>query len=190
MISDEKAHIITALDYLGNFLKKLPEDIFLQIANRAQNNNPWFTPEQTQSALTGLQRFLDRDALESWLGPYDLSLPKKPKHVGLVMAGNVPAVGFHDLICTLLSGHKAHVKLSSTDQVLIPWLMEEMIGFYPPLKELVEFEEQLKGKDAYIATGSDNTSRYFEYYFGKYPHIIRKNRTSVAILRGDEEKRN
>jgi hypothetical protein len=188
MNSTERAHIIAALDYLGTFLKNLPEEKFLPIASQTQNNNPWFTPEQTKSALAGLQRYLNRSALESWLEGYDFSLPLDQKHIGLVMAGNVPAVGFHDLICTLLSGHIAHVKLSSTDRVLIPWLMEEIIGFYPPLEKQIEFEDQLKGKDAYIATGSDNTSRYFEYYFGKYPHIIRKNRTSVAILSGDEDK--
>ncbi|WP_114749723.1 aldehyde dehydrogenase family protein [Pleomorphovibrio marinus] len=183
----DKSHTIAALDHLGTFLKDLGEEEFTHLAAKVVNNNPWFTPGQTKVALEGLGRFLEAKALEAWLGDYDISKPPLPKRVGLVMAGNVPAVGFHDLMCVLLAGHKAHIKLSSTDQVIIPWLVEELVGFYPLLQDQIVFAEQLKGLDAYIATGSDNTARYFEYYFGKYPHIIRKNRTSVGILTGDED---
>ena len=104
------------------------------------------------------------------------------------MAGNIPLVGFHDWLCIFISGHKALIKLSSKDQVLIKHLLEKMATWSAEVTSVIEFSEMLKGCDAYIATGSNNSSRYFEYYFKKYPHIIRRNRTSVAILSGRETK--
>ena len=100
------------------------------------------------------------------------------------MAGNIPAVGFHDVLCVLLNGDSALIKLSSKDTVLLKFLLEKLIEINPGFSSKIQYAERLKDFDAVIATGSDNTSRYFEYYFGKYPHIIRKNRTSVAILDG------
>jgi len=102
------------------------------------------------------------------------------------MAGNIPLVGFHDWLCVFISGHKSLIKLSSKDQVLLKHLTDKMIEWNEEVKELVQFADMLKSCDAYIATGSNNSSRYFEYYFGKYPHIIRRNRTSIAILNGKE----
>jgi hypothetical protein len=102
------------------------------------------------------------------------------------MAGNIPLVGFHDFLCVFLSGHLAFIKPSSKDDVLIKHLVNKMAEWNSEVNSLVQFAEMLKGCDAYIATGSNNTSRYFEYYFQKYPHIIRKNRTSVAVLNGNE----
>ena len=102
------------------------------------------------------------------------------------MAGNIPGVGFHDLLCTLVAGHKARIKLGSSDSILIPWLVEQLKALSPELAESITFEERLRDMDAYIATGSDNSARYFDYYFGKYPHIIRKNRTSIAVINGKE----
>src|SRR5258705_4085874 len=102
------------------------------------------------------------------------------------MAGNIPLVGFHDLLCVFISGHKAMIKLSSKDKLLIKHLTEKLGEWDAEINDLIQFSEMLKGCDAYIATGSNNSSRYFDYYFGKYPHIIRRNRTSVAILAGEE----
>ena len=104
------------------------------------------------------------------------------------MAGNIPLVGFHDLLSVFISGHKAVIKPSSKDEVLIKELAEVLKTWEPQIDGFIEFSEMLKNCDAYIATGSNNTSRYFEYYFGKYPHIIRRNKTSVAVLTGDETK--
>ena len=104
------------------------------------------------------------------------------------MAGNIPLVGFHDWLCVFISGHKAMVKLSSRDKVLLPHLVDKLISWDPRVEEYTSFSDMLKGCDAYIATGSNNSSRYFEYYFGKYPHFIRRNRTSVAILTGTENQ--
>ena len=105
------------------------------------------------------------------------------------MAGNIPAVGFHDVLCVLLNGDSALIKLSSKDTVLLKFLLEKLIEINPGFSSKIQYAERLKSFDAVIATGSDNTSRYFEYYFGKYPHIIRKNRTSVAILDGTENEK-
>jgi hypothetical protein len=102
------------------------------------------------------------------------------------MAGNIPLVGFHDLLCTFLTGHKATCKLSSKDDILLKHLVEKLNEFSAEAEQYFHFQDMLKDCDAYIATGSNNTSRYFEYYFKKYPHIIRKNKTSVAVLTGKE----
>jgi hypothetical protein len=112
------------------------------------------------------------------------------KTVGVVMAGNIPLVGFHDLLCVFLSGHIQRIKLSSKDSILIPHLVEIAKDKFPELGEFIQFSEMLKGCDAYIATGTNNSARFFEYYFGKHPHVIRKNRTSIAILDGDETDEN
>src|SRR5690606_31665941 len=160
---------------------------FLSLADRVERNNNWFTPEQTRLSLHTIASYLDKTSLNNWLADYTIQEPSEPRSVGLLMAGNIPAVGFHDLLCILVSGHRAHVKTSSTDQVLIKWLTQQLIQVQPAFGSRIVFEEMLKGKDAYIATGSDNSSRYFDYYFGKYPSIIRKNRTSVGILDGSEE---
>jgi hypothetical protein len=135
------------------------------------------------------QSFLSLDALKHWANKYP-SLSNEPtgKKVGIVMAGNIPLVGFHDLLSTLIAGHTAVVKLSSKDTVLMKYVIESLIEINPAFEKLIIQQEQLKNCDAYIATGSNNTGRYFEQYFGKYPHIIRKNKTSIAILNGQESK--
>jgi len=135
------------------------------------------------------QSFLSLDALKHWANKYP-SLSNEPtgKKVGIVMAGNIPLVGFHDLLSTLIAGHTAVVKLSSKDTILMKYVIESLIEINPAFEKLIIQQEQLKNCDAYIATGSNNTGRYFEQYFGKYPHIIRKNKTSIAILDGQESK--
>ncbi len=153
---------------------------------RAQNANNWFTPESSRQALEGIVEMLEPIAMENWLRTYQLSDQDSDKEIGLMLAGNIPAVGFHDLMCVLMSGKKAAIKLSQSDSVLMEWILSVLIRGEEGFSQQVSVEPLLKGKDAYIATGSDNSSRYFDYYFGKYPHIIRKNRTSVAVLTGKE----
>ena len=131
---------------------------------------------------------LNRNDLEMWLAdsfPEEIIETKKPQSVGLVLAGNIPLVGFHDILCVLASGKKALIKLSSQDQKLIPYILDKLIEIEPAFAQQVEYIERLSNFDAVIATGSNNTSRYFEYYFKHVPHIIRKNRNSVAILQGE-----
>jgi hypothetical protein len=139
-----------------------------------------------EQALEGICVMLDAKALEKWLAAYTLRNPLSPKQVGLMLSGNIPAVGFHDLLSVLISGNTACVKLSSQDAALPLWLIQELKKIEPRFSDRIQVEDMLKNKQAYIATGSDNSARYFNYYFGKYPHLIRSNRTSVAILQGDE----
>lgn len=177
---------IKAFASLGDFLRNIPEDEFQSITANIRNENPWFTPGSVTRALSAIGENLTEYSLKNWLKNYDFSIARNAK-IALVLAGNIPAVGFHDIMCVLLSGNTAVVKLSSKDRFLVKYLLDRLCEIAPPLADrIVINENQLKDFDAVIATGSDNTSRYFEYYFGKYPHIIRKNRTSVAILSGDE----
>lgn len=178
---------IIVLSELGNYIDN--NDDKLQFANKQANQaNPWFVPEFIEMALKNIStQFLDSDKLVEWVSQY--SIPEENHHaltIGLVMAGNIPLVGFHDMLCIFISGHVQRIKLSSKDAILIKHLAEKMIDLNPEIAETISFHENLKGCDAYIATGSNNSSRYFDYYFGKYPNIIRKNRTSVAILDGTE----
>jgi hypothetical protein len=125
--------------------------------------------------------------LAAWTSRYNIPATNgEPKNVGLVMAGNIPLVGFHDFLSVLISGHRQTIKASSKDEVLIKHLVQQLHAWEPATESLIAFQPMLKGCDAYIATGSNNSARYFDYYFGKYPHIIRRNRTSVAILTGNE----
>lgn len=178
---------IISFAQLGKRIKEMTDEEFSSLAARVENNNSWFTPEQTKYSLLVISELLEQNALESWLKKYSIPVNQQPKSIGLLMAGNIPAVGFHDFMCILLSGHEVHAKLSSSDQILIRWLSRNLIDINSAFSSKIFFEEMLKGKDAYIATGSDNSARYFEYYFGKFPSIIRKNRTSIGILNGDED---
>jgi len=175
---------IHAFHTLGARLAALPLDEFQTIAERTRMENPWFTEPNVRMALDGVQQFLQQDALTAWTAPYTFGTDQK--RVALVMAGNIPLVGFHDFLSVLIAGHVAVIKLSSKDTVLLRWLIGLLLEIAPAFKDQIDIAERLQNFDAVIATGSDNSSRYFEYYFGKYPHIIRKNRTSVAILTGKE----
>jgi hypothetical protein len=159
-----------------------------QAKQKAYGENNWFIPEFTNLAIKNIvENYLQKDILDAFAQAYQLPQENtNPKKVGIVMAGNIPLVGFHDFLCVFLSGHLAFIKPSSKDDVLIKHLVNKMAEWNSEVNSLVQFAEMLKGCDAYIATGSNNTSRYFEYYFQKYPHIIRKNRTSVAVLKGNE----
>ncbi|MEM9076384.1 MAG: acyl-CoA reductase [Bacteroidota bacterium] len=182
---------------LGSFLKEFlskennldnPKFRDLQdILFRAEVKNSWFTSENLMFSLYQWANALTEDNLNQWLTDYNIEQGKNPKTVAIIMAGNIPLVGFHDFLCVLLSGHRVLAKLSTNDSLLLPFLTEILIDSAPDLKDFIQFtEEKLTDFDAVIATGSNNTSRYFEYYFGKYPNIIRKNRNSVAVLSGDE----
>lgn len=154
---------------------------------QAEQLNNWFTQRFIQTAAEVVaNNFLNNDLLRDWADYYHLDNNVTPKTVGIVMAGNIPLVGFHDFLCVFVSGHKQVCKLSSKDDVLLKHLVTKMIEWDPAVAERVQFNSMLKDCDAYIATGSDNSARYFDYYFGRYPSIIRKNRTSVGILTGNE----
>lgn len=182
-------HRIDLLVRLGEYILA-DDEVWQQTKERAGRENGWFIPEFVELSVRNIARsFLQKEILKQWLDNYQVpAVNPNSKTVGIVMAGNIPLVGFHDWLCVFVSGNKARVKLSSKDQVLIKQLIEKTAEWSADAKGLTEFSEMLKGCDAYIATGSNNSSRYFDYYFGKYPHIIRRNRTSVAILTGTETK--
>ena len=158
----------------------------VQLAYQA---NPWFTPANSWQSLTAIaEAFLDAEKLAAWVARYPVADAQSETVVGVVMAGNIPLVGFHDWLCVFVAGHKCQVKLSEKDSLLFKYLYQFMLATQPALEGQTQIVERLKDFDRVIATGSDNTARYFEEYFGKYPHIIRKNRTSVAVLHGDEDE--
>ena len=150
--------------------------------------NKWFIPEFIDTAVDNIVKaFLQQDTLERLVAQYNVpDTPADVKTVGVVMAGNIPLVGFHDFMCVFISGNKLMIKPSSKDDVLLRHLINQMIDWNSGVASVVQFADTLKSCDAYIATGSNNTGRYFDFYFAKYPHIIRKNRTSVAVLDGTE----
>ncbi|NPA42571.1 MAG: acyl-CoA reductase [Chlorobi bacterium] len=198
-----KERVKNALIELGKFLSQFGpstiekkegirgNDLFFEpmkmVIERAGEKNPWFTPRQIGLAMQNWARALTPEKVEKWLEKYPLDPPARPKKVGIIMAGNIPLVGLHDLLSVLASGHKPLVKMSSQDNMLIPMIVKYLEHVNPEWKGRTEFREGLmKDMDAVIATGSDNSARYFEYYFDKYPHIIRKNRNGVAVLTGEE----
>ena len=161
-------------------------DDFLKLIGLSQSHNGWYTPEQVYFSIDSWAKALTSDNLDRWLSGYDLD-HTNPKTVGLILAGNIPLVGFHDFLSVLIVGHKALVKTSSNDQHLLPFLAKYLIALEPELKNHITFVEgKLENFDAVIATGSNNTARYFEYYFKDKPAIIRKSRNSVAVLDGNE----
>ncbi|MBX7201879.1 MAG: acyl-CoA reductase [Bacteroidia bacterium] len=161
-----------------------------QVFREVQTTNPWFTSENTRYALAGIAEMLEASALWNWVGKYSWLSRKsftKPPQTAIVMAGNIPAVGFHDLMCVLLSGHHAMVRLSSKDNILPVRLCEWLCEIAPEFSERIQFSEGPLGAiDAIIATGSNNSLRYFDHYFGRFPHIFRGSRFSIAILDGTE----
>jgi hypothetical protein len=154
---------------------------------KATAHNGWFIPQFIDLAVANICRgFLTTEKLEAWANHYHLDDNIAGKNIGLVMAGNIPLVGFHDFLCVFISGHKQTIKLSGKDDVLLKHLIQKLYSWDAGAKDYIAIEEMLKGCDAYIATGSNNSARYFEQYFEKYPSIIRRNRTSAAILTGKE----
>lgn len=159
---------------------------FKDLLMLSQSHNGWFTPEQVYFAVQSWAEALTESNLNEWLSKYDLS-EMKPKTVALILAGNIPLVGFHDFLSVLITGHNVLVKASSNDQHLIQFLSNYLISVDSKLSNYITFTDgKLENFDAIIATGSNNTARYFEFYFKDKPSIIRKNRNSVAVLSGKE----
>lgn len=192
--------IITRLEAfikLGDFFRNYPsvvkDDKFSAMLDSIVENdhiyNPWFTKENILQSIQAIGESLQKNKLECWLNKYSISPKQKTRRIGVITAGNIPLVGFHDFISVLISGNIFVGKLSSKDNRLLKFISDFLIDFNSDFKNQIEFtEDKLENFDAIIATGSNNTARYFEYYFGKYPHIIRKNRSSVAVLTGEESK--
>lgn len=190
---------IKAFVTLGEVLKTYqsnPKDEFSEYYSlldltiqKAKAYNPWFTSDNVLFALHGIGESLSQENMQQWLHQHMSGIEelKSPQTVAVIMAGNIPLVGFHDFLCVVLSGNNFLGKLSSDDEFLLPAVSEILTSIESSLKDQIEFADgKIQKFDAVIATGSNNTSRYFDYYFGKYPHIIRKNRNGVAVITGDE----
>ncbi|QJD98008.1 acyl-CoA reductase [Mucilaginibacter robiniae] len=184
MSNPSKSNLINAVAELGKQLSS-PDATLSQLIQTESNHNAWFTPESVQQAViaSGLQLTIEN--LTKWLNRYTLQ-NHTPQKVGLILAGNIPLVGFHDVLCVLLTGNIALIKASSQDARLIKYVLQLLVDIDNNFAGQYKFVERLEGFDAIIATGSNNTSRYFEYYFSNVPHIIRKNRNSIALLTGRE----
>lgn len=183
ILNSEK--LIIALKKLSDFMIE-PSEAFKNLISSASNSNAWFTEDEVKRALNSLHKMLNQQDLETWFK--SIKITEEPKKVGLILAGNIPMVGFHDVISVVATGNIALIKLSSSDDKLVPDLLSELVKIEPLLSDRIIYIERLKDFDAVIATGSNNTSRYFDFYFGKGPNIIRKNRNSVAVITGDESK--
>jgi hypothetical protein len=170
---------------IAHEVKSYPHGKLYDVIQQAERNNPWFTKDNQLTALNAIAEMLHQDKVYSWAKHYSWTLEKQ-RSVGLIMAGNIPAVGFHDLMAVWLSGHQAQVKLSVLDAVLLPWIVSLINEQDMHAADTIHWVNQLHKPEAVIATGSDNTARHFKYYFKNIPHLIRKNRNSIAILGGHE----
>ena len=177
---------IDALVRLGDVLHRDAE--MEELIAKAASYNPWFTPEFCRTAIDAIaDRMLTAEKLNEWLAQYEIGEDDEDvKSVGIIMAGNLPLVGFHDFLCAYISGYNIKIKLSGKDDVLFPYVYQKLLEIDESLKNKSAIIERLEGFDAVIATGSNNTNRYFEYYFRDYPKILRRNRNSIAILTGNE----
>ena len=181
MTKKQRIHAFAKLgDYL---LSDAPE--LVRVVESAYRNNPWFTPANTRRALEATALNLSSNNLAEWLAPYPFD-DDIDKTVGLVLAGNIPLVGFHDILCALAAGFNVQVKMAAADSALTPHLLKKLQEIEPGFTRKIRVTDRLSDFDITIATGSDNSSRYFSYYFGHKPHIIRKNRNSAAVLSGTE----
>ncbi len=179
---------IEVLDTLGKEILERPE--WLQEAvQKAYYANKWFTVDESWNALEAIAtHFLSKEVLSKWTSKYEIKDITEAKTIGLVLAGNIPLVGFHDVLCCFITGHNTLAKLSAKDEILMKAIVGRLIELKPEVNSRILLSERLKGFDAIIATGSNNSSTYFEEYFGKYPNIIRKNRNAIAIISGDESE--
>jgi hypothetical protein len=187
---------INAFVQLGLFLKQFENSVmedsisninsvfydeFDLLIQKQKAYNGWFTKENVIASISSIAKSLTKNKLKSWTDVYPIDNGAN-KTVGVIMAGNIPLVGFHDMLCVLISGNTLQAKLASNDNTLIKKIVEVLIFIEPTFTGKISFEDKLANFDAVIATGSNNTARYFHHYFGKYPHIIRNNRNSVAII--------
>ncbi|MFT7591351.1 MAG: hypothetical protein ACI9UJ_001274 [bacterium] len=154
---------------------------------QAYLKNNWFTTTNVTFCLDNWRSCLTLETLEKWLSDVPES-NSSPQTIGIIMAGNIPLVGFHDLLCVICTGHKAKIKLSDKDEVLMKYCLKVLNEANPTVSESYEIAERVIKPDALIATGSNNSARYFDYYFRDMPSIIRKNRTSIAVITGKETK--
>ena len=175
--------LIDTLSALGEQLRS-PDEQLTDIINDELHYNAWFTPANVAKAVKASGAMLNPADITTWLNKYQFK--NSNKKVGLILAGNIPMVGFHDVLCVLASGNHALIKTSSQDNHLIKYVLQMLVDIDSRFAKQFTFIERLENFDAVIATGSNNTSRYFDYYFGKVPNIIRKNRNSIALLTGDE----
>lgn len=190
---DRNKRIVAAVQ-LGDYLKTQLDLInrglnseLDEVIHRAKAHNGWFDQVNVEKALRELANWLTTQSLTEWLNSYTFNPNSESKRVGVIMAGNIPLVGVHDYLCVVFSGHNLVAKLSSKDQVLLRFIHDKFCEYDSSLSNQVSFTEgRLDSLGAVIATGSNNSAKYFEYYFGKIPNIIRKNRTSVAVMEGDE----
>jgi hypothetical protein len=188
---------IESFSKLGEILREslegkddLHSDSLKRLIDNQQYKNSWFTPGNVRMAVRSIAEELTNDNIAKWCSSYPgLENQPEPLNVGIVMAGNIPLAGFHDFISVLITGNNLIAKTSSKDPDLIVFISDLLCNINPGFKKHIFFTDKtLAGINAIIATGSDNTSRYFEYYFGKYPNIIRKNRNSIAIIDGTESE--
>ena len=198
--NNKKKHFIELGKFLNQFTKDknilnksvkgnvLFFEDFENLIQLSQSHNGWYTSENVYFTIEAWAKALTEENLDQWLSVYDLE-KNQPKTVGLILAGNIPLVGFHDFLSVLISGNSVLIKTSSNDQFLLPFLAKYLIALEPEFSKTITFVEgKLENFDAVIATGSNNTARYFDYYFKNKPSIIRKNRNSVAVLNGTESK--
>jgi Acyl-CoA reductase (LuxC) len=182
--------LLKRLNSLVELGKRLtPENEMLEaVVRRTSYHNAWFTEANQWQAINEIKtHFLNEIQLEKWVKNYQITNETPLKTVGLVLAGNIPLVGFHDIMSIYVAGHKALIKPSDKDPYLLPFVLKTLEDIEPETASYFQIVEgAMKGFDAVIATGSNNSARYFDAYFGKYPNIIRKNRNAIAILRGDE----
>ncbi|MCP4123275.1 MAG: acyl-CoA reductase [Bacteroidetes bacterium] len=183
----ELDHIIAGWTALGRYMSSDSEELE-RIKHLAYIKNKWLTIENIKRSMEAISgQFLTEVNLNDWLSNYQgIHTSETGKTIGVVAAGNIPLVAFHDVLCVLNSGHSLKLKLSDKADVLLPHLLDKLCEFEPAFKARISIVERLKDFDAVIATGSNNSARYFDYYFGKVPNIIRRNRNSVAVLTGEE----
>ena len=177
----QKSNIIDSFYQLGQALLNIPQEI----KDKAQITNPWFTQTFIQLSANNWSEALSKDKIEEWLKNETCEM--RDQTLGIIMAGNIPLVGLHDLLAGLAKGLKVSIKLSSNDEILMKFAIEKLIECSPELGNRVNTEGKLNGVQYLIATGSNNSARYFEYYFKNVPAVIRKNRTSIAVLSGNED---
>ena len=163
-------------------------DDFSSALRKAEQKNQWFTPSSIRMSFEAILTWLQQEKLDQWLMPYAAMIEQqtKARSIGVIMAGNIPMVGFHDLFCVLISGNRIQAKCATDDSELIPAVCNLLLTIEPRFNDFIQFVSRLEKPDAVIATGGSNSARYFEYYFSKIPHIIRKNRNAVGVLDGNE----